>query len=1549
MRKSLAFLIWMIFLMNVGQLGAQYSTAEFLARVLPPIVTGEAKVPDGNRTLELFYPYLFVGNQWYGIQIINVENPLQPKLLSEIKIDGTARNAVKIDQYMYIADASGALYIYDISSPEQPVFVKRIRLRFDVQWVTSDSSFLYLALGSDGIGIMDISDPTSPGEIAVFKTGNFAWETTIANHYLFVSDNRGGMIIYDISSPANPVKVSDFDTPNMVRSVIVDGPYAYVADGPGGLWVIDISDVRTPIKKAHLDIQGFTYGVHKSGQYVYLADEKKGLLIINASNPEKPFVESNVVPESPAYDVIKYGIYLFLCTDKATLFYRHDNPPVLTDVQDQAVDENQMLSIQLQGVDPDNDPIYYAAQNLPEGASLDSVSGYFEWTPTFDQAGIYKDVIFKVVENTSTRLSDVDTITITVNNVNRSPSLPEIAAVTIKENQPFELVVPEGSDPDKEDKGKLVYLAENLPEGGTFDPAQRKFSWTPTYEQSGTYLIDFLVKDLGDLVARQTFTLTVEHVDRPPIIEKMEPVTGKENELITFQIKGMDPDKEDINRIRFELGPLPEGATFDPSSQTFSWTPTYEQSGMYTMVARIISGGYADSTSIKITVLHVNRPPVLASIEPKTVDENKKLEFAISGSDPDKEDVGKLTFSAANLPEGATFDPNTATFSWTPTYEQSGNYTVTFTISDPAGLQDSRDVPITVNHVNRPPVLADIPSKTIDENQLLAFTLQGSDPDREDTGKLQYSGESLPEGATLDEKSGAFAWTPTYEQSGKYTITFAVTDGQYQDTQVVHITVNHVNRPPVLADIPPQTVDENTLLTFTIQGSDPDKEDTGKLTFYASNLPQGAQFDPNTRTFSWTPTYEQSGTYQVTFGVSDPSGLKDEKTIVITVNHVNRPPVLTAIEPITIDENQPIEFALQGSDPDREDQGKLSYFGENLPEGASLDAESGLFSWTPTYDQSGVYTFVLGVTDQQLKTTQEVKITVNHVNRPPVMEAIAVQTVKENEILNVVVSVQDPDKEDQGKLTVTAADLPKGAVFDPATTTFSWKPTFDQAGNYKVTFTVKDPAGLSDSKSVTITVENVNRAPSIEVPAVVNGRENEPVSFVISGSDPDQEDLGKLVFSAMNLPEGAVFDPATFTFQWVPTFDQAGEYQVQFRVVDTGQLSAEGETKIVVENVNRPPVLNEIPAATIKENELFTYTLVASDPDKEDADKLVFSLKGDVPSGLKLVNGNQLQWTPDYEQSGSYQFTVNVTDGELTDQKDVQITVQHVNRPPVLDPVADQTVKEHELLKIQLSGSDPDKEDEGKVRIAVSGLPEGATFDETTHTIRWTPGYDQAGTYTVQATISDGALSDSKSFRIVVENVNRAPELQPIANVTVKENEKISVPLQFSDPDQEDQGKLKISIEPQLPGMKFNAGTKTIEWKPDYDRQGTHKIKVTVSDGTLSVSQTFNIVVENVNRPPAIDGPSSVNGQEGEKIRFSMSGSDPDKNDKIVFTASNLPDGASFDGKSGTFEWTPAEGQAGDYTVEIKVMDSFQAEMSKKVSIHVKPKPKAPADSTKTQ
>jgi hypothetical protein len=91
-----------------------------------------------------------------------------------------------------------------------------------------------------------------------------------------------------------------------------------------------------------------------------------------------------------------------------------------------------------------------------------------------------------------------------------------------------------------------------------------------------------------------------------------------------------------------------------------------------------------------------NRAPVLAAIGNKTVGAGSPLIFTVNAIDPDS---NSLTYSAANLPANATFNPATRTFAWTPTAAQAGTYTVTFKVTD-GSLQDIETVKIAVTSVS---------------------------------------------------------------------------------------------------------------------------------------------------------------------------------------------------------------------------------------------------------------------------------------------------------------------------------------------------------------------------------------------------------------------------------------------------------------------------------------------------------------------------------------------------------------------------------------------------------------------------------------------------------------------------------------------------------------------------------------------------------------------------------------------------------------------------------------------------------------------------------
>lgn len=94
--------------------------------------------------------------------------------------------------------------------------------------------------------------------------------------------------------------------------------------------------------------------------------------------------------------------------------------PVLAPIGDQITNEGQLLQIVLSATDPDGNALSYSAENLPTGAAFDPETHTFSWIPSYDQAGSYPNIIFRVTDNGNPPLSAQEEITITVNNVNHS-------------------------------------------------------------------------------------------------------------------------------------------------------------------------------------------------------------------------------------------------------------------------------------------------------------------------------------------------------------------------------------------------------------------------------------------------------------------------------------------------------------------------------------------------------------------------------------------------------------------------------------------------------------------------------------------------------------------------------------------------------------------------------------------------------------------------------------------------------------------------------------------------------------------------------------------------------------------------------------------------------------------------------------------------------------------------------------------------------------------------------------------------------------------------
>jgi C1A family cysteine protease len=96
-------------------------------------------------------------------------------------------------------------------------------------------------------------------------------------------------------------------------------------------------------------------------------------------------------------------------------------------------------------------------------------------------------------------------------------------------------------------------------------------------------------------------------------------------------------------------------------------------------------------------ILVANHPPEISSVPNKSVKEGQDLSFQITASDPDGDE---LTYTSTNLPSGASFNPSTRLFSWTPSYTQSGEYEVLFTVTDGI-FEDSTTALIMVINVKK--------------------------------------------------------------------------------------------------------------------------------------------------------------------------------------------------------------------------------------------------------------------------------------------------------------------------------------------------------------------------------------------------------------------------------------------------------------------------------------------------------------------------------------------------------------------------------------------------------------------------------------------------------------------------------------------------------------------------------------------------------------------------------------------------------------------------------------------------------------------------------
>jgi hypothetical protein len=201
---------------------------------------------------------------------------------------------------------------------------------------------------------------------------------------------------------------------------------------------------------------------------------------------------------------------------------------------------------------------------------------------------------------------------------------------------------------------------------------------------------------------------------------------------------------------------------------------------------------------------------------------------------------------------------------------------------------------------------------------------------------------------------------------------------------------------------------------------------------------------------------------------------------------------------------------------------------------------------------------------------------------------------------------------------------------------------------------------------------------------------------------------------------------------------------------------------------------------------------------------------------------------------------VNITITDLAgaqDHHNFTLTVVNVNDPPTITSLPPITINVSQEYRYQIVAVDIDVGD--VLNYSLEQKPTGMLINST-GALRWTPTKDQVRTHPIKIKVSDGKAEVFQSFNITVILPNHPPRIDPMQNVTIKVGTKWIRAVVAHEDDTEDV--LTYKLDSNLTGMTISS-TGEIRWTPVKSQVGTHKIKVTVSDGKAQVSSEFTITV----------------------------------------------------------------------------------------------------------
>ncbi|UOG93249.1 MAG: Ig-like domain-containing protein [Candidatus Thiothrix sulfatifontis] len=959
-------------------------------------------------------------------------------------------------------------------------------------------------------------------------------------------------------------------------------------------------------------------------------------------------------------------------------------------------DENATAVTTVTSADPDaGDTITYTINGGSDANlfSIDPVTGElrFKTTPDFENPSDSdgnNTYVVQVMADDANSLFDLQTLTITVNDINDAPVITSdggaaTANVHVDENT---TVVTTATSTDQDGDTPVYSITGGVDAAlFTIDPATGALTFTaapdfenPTDVAGGTsatgdnvYEIEVTSDDGNGGTDVQTLSVTVGNVNEPPAITSdgggdTAALNVNENTIAVTTVIGADQDTANI--------------------LTYS-----------------ISGGVDAG---------------LFAIDPAT---------------------GTLTFVTAPDFENPTDIAGGTSAASDNVYE------IAVTVSDSNGGTDVQTLLVTVADANEAPTITsngggDTATVGAAENQTAVTTVTAEDQDAGDTQDFSISGGADAALLSIDPATGVLTFidAPDFEnpsdtdKNNVYEVSVTVTDEQGgADVQTLSISVTDANDAPVItsnsggdsAELP---VDENTTEVTTVTSTDQDG-DTPTYSIGGGADAGLFQIDPVTGLISFkiAPDFEHpqdsnnDNRYEVIVTVEDGKGGTDEQTLLIVIHNVNDPPTIISngagdTASVTSDENQ---VGVTLVDAEDDDGDTLTYsisggadaalFAVNNVTGNLVFTKAPDFEKPTDSDRDGVYQVEVKVVDGKGgQDTQLVNVTIIDTNEPPAFTShegatSATVNVAEEQLHVTTMTAEDPDQGDNLSYSITGGpDFGLFAV-DPNTgvLTFKTAPDYekpadaDKNNQYVVEVTVRDSNGRFDVQTLTVTVQDTNDAPQITsngggvLADLAVPEQTTPVTTVIS-VDADNDNV---TYSINGGEDSTLFsiNPQTgvLTFVTAPLFttptdaDNNNIYNVGVLVNDGKGGQDTQVLNITVQDTNDAPIITSdggtpTAALSVEENTPAVTTVTATDP---DGDTLNYSMSGGadaslftldpVTGKLTFTNAPDFENPADSDQNNRYEISVTATDPNgkqssqtltitVTDDKQIALNVR---------------------------------------------------------------------------------------------------------------------------------------------------------------------------------------------------------------------------------------------------------------------------------------------------